>query len=105
MALFYFFKNINQIEKFKYYLNLQHTNIKFFSAIVMNNSLSFLGIKIVRENNKFTISIYPRNFSWFIATLHSYIPNSYKYALIFHCCIELSNFALTLNCFTKKLKI
>ena len=44
------FQNINQIKNFKYYLNLQHANIKFTSEIEMNNSLSFLNIKIVREN-------------------------------------------------------
>ena len=55
---FLLFQNINQIEKFKYYLNLQHANIKFTSEIEMNNSLSFLDIKIVRQNNKFTTSVY-----------------------------------------------
>ena len=50
--------NINQIQKFKYYLNLQHANIKFTSEVEMNNSLSFHDIKIVRENNKFTTSVY-----------------------------------------------
>ena len=55
---FLLFQNINQIEKFKYYLNLQHANIKFTSETEMNNSLSFLDIKIVRENNKFTTSVY-----------------------------------------------
>ena len=48
------FQNINQIEKFKYYLNLQHANINYTSETEMNNLLSFLDIKIVRENNKFT---------------------------------------------------
>ena len=42
---FLLFQNINQIEKFKYYLNLQHANIKFTSEIEMNNSLSFLTSK------------------------------------------------------------
>ena len=37
-------QNINQTEKSKYYLNLQHANIKFTSEIDMNNSLSFLDI-------------------------------------------------------------
>ena len=47
---FLLFQNINQIEKFKYHLNLQHANIKSTSKIEMNNSLPFLDIKIIRDN-------------------------------------------------------
>ena len=46
---------ISQIEKFKYYLNLQHANIKFTSEIEMNNLLSVLDIKIIRKNKKLKI--------------------------------------------------
>ena len=53
---FLLFQNINQIEKLKYYLNLQHANIMFTPETEMDKSLSFLDIKIVRENNKFTIA-------------------------------------------------
>ena len=82
--IFLLFQNINQIEKFKYYLNLQHANIKFTSETEMNNSLSFLDIKIVRENNKFTTSVYRKpTFSGVFTNFESFIPNSYKYALIF----------------------
>ena len=81
---FLLFQNINQIEKFKYYLNFQHANIKFTSEIEMNNSLSFLDIKIVRENNKFTTSVcHKPTFSGVLTNFESFIPNSYKYVLIF----------------------
>ena len=73
---FSLFRNINQIETFKYYLNLQHSNINFTSEIEMNNSLSFLDIKIVRENNKFILSQVYRKFidkPQFIASLHSVV--------------------------------
>ena len=50
----------------------------------MNNSLSFLDIKIVRENNKFTDSVYRKpTFSGVFTSFESFIPNSYKYTLIF----------------------
>ena len=50
----------------------------------MNNWLSFLDIKIVRENNKFTISVYRKpSFSAVFTSFESFVPNSYKYALIF----------------------
>ena len=38
------------------YLNKQHKNISFTSEIKQNGSLSFLDIKINRENNKFVNS-------------------------------------------------
>ena len=55
---FLLFQNTNQIEKFKYYLNLQHSNIK--STSETNSSLLFLEIKVITEINKFTTSVYPK---------------------------------------------
>ena len=50
----------------------------------MNNSLSFLDFKIVRENNKFATSVYRKpTFSGVFTNFESFIPNSYKYDLIF----------------------
>ena len=65
----------------------------------MNNSLSFLDIKNIRENNIFTISVYRKlTFSGVFTNFESFIPNSYKYALIFtllHRAFKLcSNFEL-----------
>ena len=46
--------------------------------------LSFLDIKIDRESNKFTASDYCKpTFSGVFTNFESFIPNSYKYALIF----------------------
>ena len=68
----------------------------------MNNSLSFLDIKIVRENNKFTTSVYRKpTFTGVFTNFESFIPNSYKDALIFtllHRAFKLcSNFGLFLQ--------
>ena len=82
---FLLFQNINQIEKFKYYLKLQHANIKFTSEIEINNTLSFLDIKIVRENNKFTTSVYRKpTFSGVFTNFENFIPSLHKYALMFY---------------------
>ena len=82
---FLLFQNINQIEKFKYYLKLQHANIKFISEIEINNTLSFLDIKIVRENNKFTTSVYRKpTFSGVFTNFENFIPSLHKYALMFY---------------------
>ena len=97
---FLLFHNINQIQKFKYYLNPQDVNIKFTSEIEINNSLSFLEIKIAGENNKFNTSVYRKlTFSGVFTNFESFIPNSYKYTLIFtllHKAFKLcSNFELS----------
>ena len=96
---FQLFHKIYQIKKLKYYFNLQHANIKLISEIEMNNSLYFLDIKSVRENRKFTTSVYRKpTFSGVFSNFESFIPNLYKYALTFtllHRAFELcSNFEL-----------
>ena len=45
------FRSKNRVEKFRNYLNKQYKNKKFTSEIEENGSLSFLDIKISRENN------------------------------------------------------
>ena len=53
-------------------------------TVKINNSLSFLDIKIVRDNNKFTTSVYRKTtFSGVLTNFESFIPTSYKYTLIF----------------------
>ena len=39
-------------------MNHQHPIVKFTFEIEKNNNFSFLDVKICRENNKFTISIF-----------------------------------------------
>ena len=64
--------------------NLQHANIRFTSEIEMHNSLYFLDIEIVKENKKFTTSLYRKpTFSGVFTNFESFIPNLYKYVLIF----------------------
>ena len=50
----------------------------------MNNSLSFLDIKIVQENNKFTTSVYCKpTFSGMFTNFESFVPDLYKHPLNF----------------------
>ena len=61
---FLLFRSKHQIEKFRNYLNRQHKNIKFTSETENENSISFLDIKITRDNSKFMTSVYLKlNFS------------------------------------------
>ena len=48
------------------------------------NSISFLDIKITRDNNKFMISVHRKpTFSGVFTNFGSFIPKSYKYNLLF----------------------
>ena len=55
---FLLFRSYEHIEKFRAYRNCQHPNIKFTSEIKENNCMSFLDIKIIRELNSFSTSVY-----------------------------------------------
>ena len=48
---FLLFRSKHHIEKFRYYLNRQHKNIKFTSETESENFILFLDIKITRSNN------------------------------------------------------
>ena len=54
---FLLFHSKHYIERFQSYLNRQHKNVKFTSETENENSISFLDIKITRDNNKFMISV------------------------------------------------
>ena len=82
--VFLLFRSKHHIEKFRNYLNRQHKNIKFTSETENKNSMSFLDIKITRNNNKFMTSVYRKlSFSGVFTNFVSFIPNSYKYNLLF----------------------
>ena len=80
---FLLFRSKEHIEKFCLYLNCQHPNIKFTSEIEENNSISFLDIKINRDNIRFLTSVYRKpTFSGVFTNFDSYIPLSYKPGLM-----------------------
>ena len=80
---FLHFRWKHHIEKFRNYLNRQHKSIKFTSETENENSISFLDIKITRDNNKFMTSVHRKpTFSGVFTNFGSFIPKSYKYNLL-----------------------
>ena len=74
---FLLFRSKEHIEKFPLYLNCQHPYIKFISEIEEHNSISFLDIKINRDNNRFLTSVYHKpTFSSVITNFDSYIRHT-----------------------------
>ena len=80
---FLLFQSKDHVEKFRNYLNKQHENIKFTLEIEKNGSLSFLDVKISRQNNKFVTSVYRKpTFTGVFTNFESFIPDIYKRGLI-----------------------
>ena len=79
---FLLFLSKDLVERFRNYLSKQHKNIKFISEIEKNALLSFLDIKISRENNKIETSVYRKStFGGVFTNFGSFIPDIYKRGL------------------------
>ena len=64
-------------------MNHQHSNLKFTFEVEQNNSFSFLYVKICRESDRFTTSIYRKStFIGLFTHFDSFIPYSYKQGLV-----------------------
>ena len=78
---FLLFCSKHHLGKFRNYLNRQHENIRLTSEIENENFISFLDIKISRDNNKFTTSVYHKP-TFSRVFIGSFIPVSYNYNLL-----------------------
>ena len=77
------FRSPNDINLFKDYLNACHANIKFTTEEEKDNSMPFLDFLFVRENGKFTSSVYRKpTFTGVYTHFQSLIPDEYKIGLI-----------------------
>ena len=76
-------------------MNTKHPNIKFTFEHEHNNYFSFLNVKICRENNKLTTSVYRKpNFSGVFTNFKSFIPTFYKFSLVYtllHRCFNITS--------------
>ena len=65
-------------------MNQQHLNMNFTSELETDNSLAFLDVFVTRSNGPFIISVYRKpTFSGVYTNFDSYIPESYKYGLVY----------------------
>ena len=72
--IFVTFNSYSQVLKFVDYMNHQHPNIKF-TFEVEKNIFSFLDVKICRENNKLTTSVFRKpTFSGVFINFDSFVP-------------------------------
>ena len=71
---------------FLQYMNKKHKSMQFSNETEMNGSLSFLDMKIFRENDKFVTSVFRKEtFSGVYTNFTSFIPLEYKFGLVTPC--------------------
>ena len=82
--IFVTFNSYEQLKKFVEYMSTKHPNIKFTFEHEHNNSFSFLDVKICRENNKLTTSVYRKSTSsGGFTNFESFLPTVYKFGLVY----------------------
>ena len=82
--IFLLFTNIEHLEQFKAYMNLQHPNMNFTSELEVDDSLAFLDVFVTRTMDKFVTSVYRKpTFSGVYTHYDSYIPLQYKSGLVY----------------------
>ena len=83
------------MKKFVEYMNTKYPNIKITFEHEHNNSFSFVDVKICRENNKLTTSVYRKpTFSGVFTNFKSFIPTVYNFVLVYtllHRCFNINS--------------
>ena len=83
MVFFVFFNKQEHVQFFLEYINKKRKNMKFSIETEINGSLSFLDVKIFRENDKFVTSVFRKyTFSGLYTNLISFISFEYKIGLV-----------------------
>ena len=72
----------SHLNDFVNYMSTKYSNIKFTSEYEMNNSFSFLDVKITRTNNQLVTSVFRKaTFSGVFTNFKSVMPAAYKFCL------------------------
>ena len=99
-----FFRSKHDIKKLRNHLNCQHKDIRFTSETKNENSISFFEIKISRDNDKFTTSVYCKpTFSRILTNSGDSSRSHINTSCSLPYYTEHSNFAQILNVFITKL--
>ena len=81
--IFVFFESPESAHSFREYMSSKHQNIDFTVELENIGSLSFLDVKICRENGKFVTSVYRKPiFSGVFTNYESFIPTYQKRGLL-----------------------
>ena len=93
--IFVTFNSHEKLKKIVEYMNKKHPNIKFTFEHEHNNTFLFRDVKIRRENNKLTTSVYRKpTFSGFFTNFKSFIATDQKFGLVYtllHRCFNITS--------------
>ena len=85
--IFVLFESEIQVEPFKDFMNTCHPKMKFTFEKEQNNCFNFLDVKVIREDNVFTTSVYRKPpFSAVYTHFDSYMPLNYSLVSIIIFC-------------------
>ena len=77
------FEKPEQVSRFVKYMNKRHKNIKFSFETENDNSFSFFDVKICREKDKFTTSVFRKDaFSAAYTNFSSFVALKHKFSLV-----------------------
>ena len=81
--IFVLFNSTEHFKRFRSYLNSCHLNMSFTIENEKDNRMSFLNVNIIREQGKFTTSVYHKPiFSGIYTHFVSFLPSTNKIGLI-----------------------
>ena len=81
--IFVLFESEIQVEPFKDFMNTCHPKLKFTFGKEQNSCFNFLDVKVIRQDNVFTTSVYRKpSFTGVYKHFDSYMLLSYKFSLV-----------------------
>ena len=81
--IFVLFEKSEKVSRFVKYMNKRHKNIKFWFETEKDHSFSFLDVKICREKDKFTTSVFRKDmFSGVYTNFSSFVALKHKFGLV-----------------------
>ena len=82
--IFVIFKSSDHLKRFQSYFNFCHVNMSFTTETEQNNKVSFLGVNVVPEQNKFITSVHQKPTITGVCThFDSFLPDTYKIGMIY----------------------
>ena len=82
--IFVLFKSNGHLKYFQEFLNSRHINMSFAMQTERQNNFSFLDIEVIREQGKFSTTIYCKpTFSGVHCNFESFLPSVYKFGMVY----------------------
>ena len=82
--IFLLFKSNDHIKYFQDFLNSYHINMSLSMETEKENKLSFLDVEVIREQGKFTTTVYRKpTFSGVYSNFESFLPSVYKFGMVY----------------------